>query len=105
MMSTARSSSAPTTIRSGCLKSWIAAPSRRNSGLETTATSASGLVSRMMRSTSSPVPTGTHVGGDEIVEPGLIDRHLAAFERRDLAGILVDASHMVAEIGKAGPRN
>ena len=37
----------------------MAAPSRRNSGLDTTAKSASGRVSRMMRSTSSPVPTGT----------------------------------------------
>jgi hypothetical protein len=35
------------------------APSRKNSGFETTAKSASGLTSRMMRSTSSPVPTGT----------------------------------------------
>ena len=55
----ARSSSEPTTIRSGCLKSWMAAPSRRNSGLETTATSASDRVSSIMRATSSPVPTGT----------------------------------------------
>ena len=46
-------------MRSGCLKSWMAAPSRRNSGFETTANSASGRASRMMRSTSSPVPTGT----------------------------------------------
>jgi hypothetical protein len=37
----------------------MAAPSRRNSGLEITAKSASGLASRMIRSTSSPVPTGT----------------------------------------------
>ena len=55
----ARSSSVPMTMRSGCLKSWMAAPSRRNSGFETTATSLSGRNSRMMRSTSSPVPTGT----------------------------------------------
>jgi hypothetical protein len=41
------------------LKSVIAAPSRRNSGFEATATSACGFSSRMMRSTSSPVPTGT----------------------------------------------
>jgi hypothetical protein len=55
----ARSSDVPTTMRSGNLKSRIAAPSRRNSGLEATATSADGLVSRISRSTSSPVPTGT----------------------------------------------
>jgi len=47
------------TMRSGRLKSPIAAPSRRNSGLETTWTSTSGRCSRTIRSTSSPVPTGT----------------------------------------------
>ena len=41
------------------MKSLIAAPSRRNSGLDATAKSASGLVLRMIASTSSPVPTGT----------------------------------------------
>ena len=41
------------------LKSVIAAPSRRNSGLDTTTISLPGKSSRMMRSTSSPVPTGT----------------------------------------------
>ena len=46
-------------MRSGNLKSRIAAPSRRNSGLEATTTSADGLASRISRSTSSPVPTGT----------------------------------------------
>ena len=55
----ARSSSVPMTMRSGRLKSPMAAPSRRNSGLETTAKSASGRASAMMRATSSPVPTGT----------------------------------------------
>jgi nucleotide sugar dehydrogenase len=37
----------------------VGTPSRRNSGLETTAKSALGLRLRMMRSISSPVPTGT----------------------------------------------
>src|SRR6266478_5402579 len=55
----ARALLVPITMRSGCLKSWIAAPSRRNSGFETTAKSASGRISQMMRSTSSLVPTGT----------------------------------------------
>ena len=41
------------------LKSRIAAPSRRNSGFEAITTSAEGLISRIRRSTSSPVPTGT----------------------------------------------
>ena len=59
MTSRAHSTSLPTTMRSGRLKSPMAAPSRKNSGFDTTANSSCGLVSRMMRSTSSPVPTGT----------------------------------------------
>src|SRR5215472_13898533 len=59
MRSRARASVLPITMRSGSLKSRIAAPSRKNSGFDTTAQLASGRVSRMMRSTSSPVPTGT----------------------------------------------
>ena len=47
------------TTRSGRLKSSIAAPSRRNSGLETTANWSRGARSAMMRSTSSPAPIGT----------------------------------------------
>ena len=37
----------------------MADPSRRNSGLETTSTSASGRSAAMMDPTSPPVPTGT----------------------------------------------
>ena len=48
---------------------------------------------------------GLHVGGDQIVEARLVDRHLAALQRRDLVGVLVDAGDVMAEIGKAGPRN
>ena len=48
-------SSPPTTIRSGCRASWMAVPSRRNSGFDTTATSGR---SRSC-STSSVEPTGT----------------------------------------------
>ena len=55
----ARSSWVPTTTRSGRLKSSIAAPSRRNSGLDTTTTSASGRTRLKIASISSPVPTGT----------------------------------------------
>src|SRR5215207_5194457 len=89
MTACARGSSVPITMRSGRLKSEIAAPSRRNSGFDTTAPSAWGAVSRMMRSTSSPVPTGTvdfgHDGGE-------------AVERaRDGAGGLMD----VGEVGVA----
>ena len=48
-------------------------------------------------------PPGARIGGNQIVEPRLVDRHLAARQRRHLAGVLVDASHLMAEIGKAGP--
>ena len=45
-------------MRSGCLKSAMAAPSRRNSGLEATETSVTPS-SRRISSIWSPVPTGT----------------------------------------------
>jgi len=45
------------------------------------------------------------VGGDQVVQPGLVDRHLAALERGDLGLILVDTGHFVAEVGEAGPGN
>ena len=48
-------SSLPTTMRSGCRKSWTAVPSRRNSGLDTTDTSGR----RSTRSTTLVEPTGT----------------------------------------------
>jgi hypothetical protein len=59
MTSRARSLLVPMTTLSGRMKSSMAEPSRRNSGLETTSKSASGRVSAMIRSTSRPVPTGT----------------------------------------------
>ena len=43
--------------------------------------------------------------GDQAVEAGLIDRHDAVFELLDLAGILVDAGHRMAEIGETGAGN
>ena len=46
-----------------------------------------------------------HVGGDQLGKAGLVDRHLAALQRRDLARVLVDADDVMTEIGKAGPRN
>ena len=48
-------------------------------------------------------PPGLHIGGDQVVEPGLEDRHFAAAERGDFPCVLVDAGHLVTEIGKAGP--
>src|SRR5260370_15329847 len=51
----------PSTIRSGYWKSRTAEPSRKNSGLETTAkrTSDRFRLWRIMRVTTSPLPTGT----------------------------------------------
>ena len=50
-------------------------------------------------------PALPHIGLDQIGEPRLEDRDFAAIERRDLAGILVDAGDLMAEIGKAGAGN
>ena len=47
-------------------------------------------------------PLLAHVLGDELGQPRLEDRHLAAPQRSDLAGVLVDAGHDMAEVGKAG---
>ncbi len=64
-----------------------------------------GLGHRPFRSVAKLKPPGLHVGGDQVVEARLVDRHLAALKRRDLGGVLVDADDVMAEIGKAGPRN
>ena len=55
----ARVSSMPKTTRSGRIKSPMAAPSRKNSGLDATEKSASGLTSAINRDTWLAVPTGT----------------------------------------------
>ena len=47
-------------------------------------------------------PLGLDVGRHQRVEPGFEDRDLAAAQGFDLAGILVHAGDLVAEIGKAG---
>src|SRR5690606_10255972 len=38
-------------------------------------------------------------------QPRLIDRDAAVLQRGDLRGVLVDAHHFVAEVGKAGAGN
>jgi hypothetical protein len=56
----ARGLSAPITIRSGFSVSWMAEPSRRNSGFETTSNSCGSVrCCSIIRRTRSPVPTGT----------------------------------------------
>lgn len=47
-------------------------------------------------------PPGADIVGDEIVEAGLVDRDLATLQGGDLAGVGVDAGHLMAEIGEAG---
>ena len=42
---------------------------------------------------------------DDVLEPRLEDRNLPALQRLDLARVLVDAGHDMAEIGKARPGN
>ena len=79
----------------------VAAPRRRADRDEDRV----GLGHRALQIGGEAQPPRAHVGGDQIVEAGLVDRHLAALQRRDLAGVLVDAGDVVAEIGKAGPGN
>src|SRR3972149_4606372 len=103
-MRRARSDSTPTTTRSGRMKSLIAAPSRRNSGLEATSKSAPGRASRDHAPLAPPhglravrserESPGGHVLFHEVLEPGLVDRHHALFERGDLVGVLIDAHHL-----------
>ena len=50
-------------------------------------------------------PPGLHIGGHQRIQPGLEDRDFAAPQGCDLAGVLVDAGDLVAEIGKAGAGN
>ena len=47
-------------------------------------------------------PSRLHIGGNDLVQPRLEDRNLAGFQARDLAGVLVDTDHMVAEFREAG---
>ena len=46
---------------------------------------------------------GTHVVGDQFGKARLVNRHDIALKRIDLAFILVDAGHVMAEIGETGP--
>jgi hypothetical protein len=50
-------------------------------------------------------PALLDVRGNKINEAGLEDRDFSPSQRRDPTGILVDASHMMTEIGKAGAGN
>jgi len=45
-----------------------------------------------------------HVARDQRIETRLVDRHPPRLQRGDLALVLVDADHLMPEIGKAGTR-
>src|SRR3712207_8738754 len=63
------------------------------------------MIRRPPRSTLFPYTTlfrSPHVSLDEPVQAGLEDGHHAPVQRVDLRGILVDARHVMAEIGETG---
>src|SRR5213082_2613166 len=60
---------------------------------------------RRLEITREAQPSGCHVAGNEMVEPGLVDRHLAARQALDLCGILIDAGDLDAELREARPGN
>ena len=47
-------------------------------------------------------PAGLHIGFDQRVEPRLVDRHHALPKALDLGRVLVDADHVMPEIGETG---
>lgn len=46
--------------------------------------------------------TGPEVPAEDLGQARLVERHLACFELRNLAGIDVDSEHVVPEFGHAG---
>ena len=46
-------------------------------------------------------PAGGQVAAQQLVQPGLVDRHLAGGQLGDLRRVDVDAEHLVAELGEA----
>ena len=50
-------------------------------------------------------PAALHIGRHQIVQTRLEDRDLAALQPLDLGRILVDAGHLMAEVGETGPRD
>ena len=50
-------------------------------------------------------PAGCHVPGHQRVEAGFVDRHFAPVQRLDLAGVLVDADHVMPEIRETDARD
>jgi hypothetical protein len=42
------------------------------------------------------------VAREQLLQAGLVDRHLPALQPRDLLGVDVDAPHLTAQLGEAG---
>src|SRR5437763_13377507 len=77
----------------------VTAPRRRAHGNEHRV----GSGHRRLEIAREAQPSGCHVAGNEMVEPGLVDRHLAARQALDLRGILIDAGDLDAELREACP--
>ena len=76
----------------------VAAPRRRADGDE----DGVGGLGRLGQVGGEEEPLLAHVLGNQLGEARLVDRHLASRQGGDLVGVLVDAGHDVAEVGKAG---
>ena len=50
-------------------------------------------------------PARGHILGHQVIQTRFKDRHFAGTQPFDLARILVDADHLMPEIGKAHPRH
>jgi hypothetical protein len=77
----------------------VAAPGRRAHGDEDRI----GARDRAGQVGGEGQPPGLDVLGHQQIEPRLVDRDLALVEHLDLAGVLVDADHVMAEIRKTNP--
>ena len=64
-----------------------------------------GLADRALQIGGERQPVLRGIARDQLLQAGLVDRHLALAQARDLAGVLVDADDAMSEIGKAGPRD
>ena len=79
----------------------VAAPRRRADGDE----DGVGILHRGGKVGGEFEPSGGLVGGHQLVESRLVDRHLAFCEAGDLGGVVVDAGDVHPELGEAGARN
>ena len=75
----------------------VAAPRRRAHGDEHRART----IECFRKVGSEGKPSRLDVARDQLIESWFVDRHLSGLEPVDLGCILVDADHVVSEIGKA----